>query len=245
MLSLLICVYTCMLIMCLCCCCLQSSLQSNTSNSTDVVLDTETCSSPVSYTGTICRDELRSITQCLPNDSRTVDLLVGSDSSLQQAQAVVGSLELFASPECVAAATPLLCVYLFEGVCDDRGVRYLPSREECTEISATVCKTDPARSVGMVPVDCAALPINPPSSCYNYLSQGNDTNGNLGGCLHSLDWTTELDYWTGGLISIAIARLSIPNRDIHPIIDLVLAGCCAVALHFLHTILLLGKLSIT
>lgn len=144
-----------------------------------------TCTSPVSYAGSVCRDELLSMTECFPDDSLTADLLVVTDASTQQQTvSLIGALELFGSPECVAAATPFLCVYLFEGVCDSRGLLYLPTIDECEEISAGICRTEfeLARSLGMELVDCAQLPRESPSLCNADSRQENETldeNGRL------------------------------------------------------------------
>lgn len=117
------------------------------------------------------------MTECFPDDSLTSDLLVVTDASAQQQTvSLIGALELFGSPECVAAATPFLCVRLFEGVCDSMGVLYLPTMDECEEISTGICRAEfeLARSVGMELVDCAQLPRESPSLCTDS-SQENET----------------------------------------------------------------------
>jgi hypothetical protein len=144
------------------------------------------CGYPVTYTGTVCRDELLAMTECFPEDSLTPDLLVVFDASMQQQTlSLINSLELFGSPECVAAATPFLCVYLFEGVCDGSGTLYLPTMAECEELSAGVCKAEfeLARSVGMTLANCAQLPRESPSLCADSSQTGGmnetfDENGN-------------------------------------------------------------------
>jgi hypothetical protein len=121
------------------------------------------------------------MTECFPEDSLTPDLLVAFNASVQQQ---ISSLKMFGSPECVAAATPFLCVYLFEGVCDGNGTLYLPTMAECEELSAGVCKAEfeLAKSVGMT-VNCAQLPRELPSLC-SRASGMNETNGNVKNLSH-------------------------------------------------------------
>lgn len=120
------------------------------------------------------------MTECFPDDSLTSDILVVSDSSVQQARDLVGALELFGSPECVAAASPFLCVYLFEGVCDSRNVLYLPTMQECEEIRTSICRVEfeLAESVGMELVDCTRLPRESPSLCSNSSQADETLDGN-------------------------------------------------------------------
>ena len=121
------------------------------------------CGSPVSYTGSVCRDELLSITQCFPDISQTSDILVVSDSSAQ-AEALLGGLQALGSPECVAAATVFLCVHVFQGVCDENGTHYFPTAGECEELNSGVCQAEfeLSRSIGMEIVDCTVLPTDSP-----------------------------------------------------------------------------------
>lgn len=141
-------------------------------NDTSVVLFNEQCASAVPYSGSVCREELLSMRDCIPGLSLPPQLLVGTNSSITQAQQLVGSLELFASPECVSAAAPLLCGYLFGGVCDSSGVNYLPTAGECLEISTGVCRTEweLARSFGMEILNCSTLPRIRPGVCSDLTS---------------------------------------------------------------------------
>ena len=120
------------------------------------------CASPVSYTGSVCRDELLSVMQCFPDISQT-PILVVSDSSAQ-AEALLGGLQAFGSPECVAASTVFLCVHVFQGVCDENGTHYFPTAGECEELNSGVCQTEfeLSRSIGMEIVDCTVLPTDSP-----------------------------------------------------------------------------------
>lgn len=102
--------------------------------------------------------------------------MISDASTRQLTRTLIGALDLFGTPECVAAATPFLCVYLFEGVCDSSGVLYLPTMEECEELSNGVCRMEfeLARSVGIELVDCSQLPRESPSLCNS--SQSNNTS---------------------------------------------------------------------
>lgn len=157
---------------------IQTSVTENEDGNNTTLATANQCGSPVPYTGDICSRELLSVMECFPEDSSLmmVDLQVVSVSSEDQAQTLVGALQQFGSPECVAAATPFLCVYLFRGVCDDvNGTHYFPTAAECEEISSGVCREEfrLARSFGMDIVDCATLPTGPPSLCSTNSSQDN------------------------------------------------------------------------
>lgn len=176
------------------------SMVSDSSGERNTTTATRTCSSPVSYTGSVCRDELFSMTECFPDNSLTSDLLVVTDASTEQETlSIIRSLELFGSPECVAAATPFLCVHLFDGVCDSEGVLYLPTREECEELSTDVCRTEfeLAHSIGMEFVDCEQLPTESPPLCTDssqgfgngaFVEPSADENGKL--VVHCMDIVT-------------------------------------------------------
>lgn len=121
------------------------------------------CASPVSYTGSVCRDELLSMTQCFPESSQMPEILVVSDSSAQ-AEVLLGGLQAFGSAECVAAATTFLCVHVFQGVCDENGSHYFPTAGECEELNSGACQAEfeRSRSIGMEIVDCTVLPRDSP-----------------------------------------------------------------------------------
>ena len=101
--------------------------------------------------------------QCFPDSSQMPDILVVSDSSAQ-AEPLIGGLQAFGSPECVAAATVFLCVHVFQGVCDENGTHYFPTAGECEELNSGVCQTEfeLSRSIGMEIVDCTVLPTDSP-----------------------------------------------------------------------------------
>ncbi len=86
-------------------------------------------------------------------------ILVLNDASEQAAQ-FIGALQAFGTPECVMAAEPFLCLYLFGGVCDGNGTHFLPTREECLEISTEVCRTEweLAGNAMVTLPNCAILP---------------------------------------------------------------------------------------
>ena len=101
------------------------------------------------------------------SDSDTI--LIGRESLMSQRQPeeLLRAFELFGSPECVAAATPFLCVYLFGGLCDEDGTHYLPTASECEEISTGICQREweLAHSIGMEIVNCDLLPSDTPAMC--------------------------------------------------------------------------------
>ena len=136
------------------------------------------CANAVPYSGSVCRNELLAMTQCFPDifsvsDNDPVLVLVSSESLSEMTQ-LLNAFELFGSPECVAAATPFLCVYLFGGLCDEGGQHYLPTAGECEEISTGICRREwqLARSFGMDIVDCRRLPRELPSLCASNFSSG-------------------------------------------------------------------------
>ena len=147
----------------------QTGVPENMDGNTTIAAAMNQCASPVTYTGDICSSELLSVMECFPDNSLMMELQVVSVSSQEQAQTLIGALEQLGSPECIAAAVPFLCVYLFQGVCDEDKTHYFPTAGECQEISNGVCQEEfrLARSFGIEIVDCATLPAGPPSLCAN------------------------------------------------------------------------------
>ena len=120
------------------------------------------CEERVLHSESVCRVELLSLMECFPGDSFMSDsstIFIGGEFSMSQIQ-LLSSFKQFGSPECVAAATPFLCVYLVGGLCDGNGTHYLPPASECVQISTGICQREweLARSFGMEIVDCDLLP---------------------------------------------------------------------------------------
>ncbi len=88
-----------------------------------------------------------------------------NDASEQAAQ-FIGALQEFSTSECVMAAEPFLCLYLFGGVCDGNRTHFLPTREEYLEISTGVCRTEweLAGNAMITLPNCTTLPEQDPGS---------------------------------------------------------------------------------
>jgi len=124
------------------------------------------CTVPFVYSGSLCRDELLSMSTCFPNDSVTPEIQVVRDAS-EQVQQLISRLEYLGSTECIAAAKPFICVYYFGGVCDGQGVHYFPTAQECKELSDGPCQTEfkLAENIGLQIVDCDMLLGGTPLLC--------------------------------------------------------------------------------
>ncbi len=89
------------------------------------------------------------------------------NNASEQAAQFIGALRAFGTPECVMATVPFLCLYLFGGVCDGNGTHFLPTREECIEISTGVCRTEweLAGNAMITLPNCAILPRQESITC--------------------------------------------------------------------------------
>ena len=136
----------------------------------------------ITYDGTVCKQELKSLSSCLPHYNAQPDgsVLVQSDQS-ETVRPLLKALDAFADVECRAAALPFLCVYFF-GLCDSTGKAYRPSSSQCTEISTGVCAIEWAFASSfpgdMTLPDCASFPDKTKlvGSCNNMM--GNTTLAN-------------------------------------------------------------------
>ena len=146
---------------------------SNNSSNSSVV--TGECSTAISYSGSVCRECLLSATGC---DSTLPDPLVLRDAS-QEAMTLLGLLSS-ASPECADASKPLLCLYIFRGVCDEEGTLYQPTLGLCMAISTGVCQSDfdLARRFQIELPDCSLLPESRPMGNCNE----SDGSGAMSSC---------------------------------------------------------------
>lgn len=102
-----------------------------------------TCTAPVTYTETVCQEELKSIKNCLLGDdnSESVHPLIATDGNLEAAKAILPYVDQ-ASPACAAEVKPFLCLYFF-GLCDvAEGVSYQPSASHCRNLRDNVCANE-------------------------------------------------------------------------------------------------------
>ena len=120
------------------------------------------------YTGEVCKDTLLALKQCIfnqpPDNSEDVRINISTaiDSEMSEQLTTIGVQYLQTlnpSQECVAELVPFLCQYLFTP-CDERGVAYYPSSEDCVYIRDQVC----AREWEEIPNDylpnCESLPVD-------------------------------------------------------------------------------------
>ena len=115
----------------------------------------------IPYDGTVCRQELKSLSSCLPSYNADDSVVVQSDQS-QTVGPLLNALNAFASDDCKAVALPFLCVYFF-GLCDSTGKAYRPSSSQCTEISTGVCAREwtlasNSEFPGATLPDCSSFP---------------------------------------------------------------------------------------
>ena len=137
--------------------CLQAQDDQNNNASTSTNNGTLSGSKCVTYTGTICQKELLSLTKCYLGDASNNDYLnVVTTSQLGDASQALSSVDLIATPECVAEVRPFLCLYFF-GVCDvATGLTYQPSVSQCKNLRDNICMQEwaIATSFGMDLPDC-------------------------------------------------------------------------------------------
>ena len=127
-----------------------------------------TCAAPISYTETVCQEELKSIRGCLLSDgdstSESVHPLIATDSNLEAAEATLSFIDRdtsgLVSPACAAEVKPFLCLYFF-GLCDTtEGVSYQPSAGHCRDLRDSVCaeEWETVARLGQLLPDIPALP---------------------------------------------------------------------------------------
>ena len=94
------------------------------------------------YTGTVCSEELQQWQMCF-SSQQTNDVFVPSNIDQEGAEAMANQLltglQFFsASPECVTAIKPFMCLYLF-GSCDANNQLRQVSQSECMRLRDDVC----------------------------------------------------------------------------------------------------------
>ena len=115
----------------------------------------------------------------------------------------ISVLQAFGTPECVMAAEPFLCLYLFGGVCDGNRTHFLPTREECLEISTEVCRTE-WELVGNATItlpNCAILPRQDSVNCSVENSSSSGKNEACKSIMHAILATLSLTYCNEILVS--------------------------------------------
>ena len=124
-----------------------------------------TCAAPISYTDTVCQEELKSIKGCLlSSTSESVHPLIATDSNLEAARNILSYIDSdssgLVSPACVVEVKPFLCLYFF-GLCDTTdGVTYQPSASHCRNLRDNVCakEWELVARFGQILPDIPALP---------------------------------------------------------------------------------------
>ena len=115
-----------------------------------------TCAEPISYTATVCQQELNSLKACLLPDVESIHPLVVTDSELSYAETALSSVDSLASDACAVEVKPFLCLYFF-GLCDSAsGVTYQPTAGHCRNLRDEVCELEwnVAVSFGLELPDC-------------------------------------------------------------------------------------------
>ena len=89
---------------------------------------------------------LQSQQDCLPDRLESSDIYISPRDGVDQDELEIQAGLLLnglssASPECVEAVLPFLCLYLFR-LCDSNGTLYQPSSGDCVTISTVVCERE-------------------------------------------------------------------------------------------------------
>ena len=121
----------------------------------------EQCSTPIPYNGTVCRNELQSFANCLPNTNQrgTNNAILIQIDQLERIEQLLRDFSRIARPDCMAAAVPFLCLNTL-GLCDDTGRGYSLSSSQCIELSTGVCQMewDLAKLASRPLPDCESFP---------------------------------------------------------------------------------------
>lgn len=100
----------------------------------------EQCATNLSYSGlTVCKEELKSLSNCLPSYNDGNGVFIQSNQS-ENFFLLLDALNS-TSNECRDVALPFFCVYFF-GLCDSTGKAYRPSYRQCVDISTNLCATE-------------------------------------------------------------------------------------------------------
>ena len=124
------------------------------------------CDNWKNYTGEICLDHLAKLQSCYASQVDVhVPVRIPHDTNQGEAESTATRLLhglplLFPSPECEAAITPFLCLYLF-GSCDTDNQSQRVTQAECKKMRDDVCAREWALAErflgeGVLP-ECGAL----------------------------------------------------------------------------------------
>ena len=98
-----------------------------------------TCAAPITYTESVCQQELNSIRNCLQTGDRNTHPLIVTNSNHANAELALSYVDRLASDACAAEVKPFLCVYFF-GLCDSTtGASYQPTASSCKNLRDNVC----------------------------------------------------------------------------------------------------------
>ena len=101
-----------------------------------------TCAAPITYTESVCQQELNSIRSCLQTGDRNTHPLIVTNSDRANAELALSYVDRLASVACAAEVKPFLCVYFF-GLCDSTtGASYQPTASNCKNLRDNVCATE-------------------------------------------------------------------------------------------------------
>ena len=123
---------------------IQVDSQSGTTT-TQLVQSNDSSCMPEPYMGQVCRSAFQSRENCLQGgfNNGQINIPVSSTSQEElelQAQQFIGGLQLLnPSPECMEQVIPVICLYIFGGLCSDSSELYRLSSEECFTITDDVC----------------------------------------------------------------------------------------------------------
>ena len=135
------------------------------------------CSSNVVYTQAACQDYLLTLQGCLPDRQSSGDVFVSVTNQVEterQVNELLNGLRNFIrpSPECRSVVEPFLCLYLL-GLCDNSGVAYEPSFEECVLISTDICASEWAQANNLL----IQFGLSPLPECISFLSTVTSISG--------------------------------------------------------------------
>ena len=120
---------------------------------------TSACSSAVPYPTEdgLCQSVLEDTLLSMNCDTEESPLVLHDDET--NARLLIPAVGRSPSPECRAAAVPLLCLHLF-GLCDSSGVSIQPTSGQCRNVRDNLCRVEwqAAMGFGFDLPDCDSFP---------------------------------------------------------------------------------------
>ena len=97
---------------------------------------------PITYQGSVCLEELNSLTNCLLEDgSKYSHPLVVTTDYEGDAESAISAVDT--NPECAVEVKPFLCLYFFGLMSDTSNrVHYQPSADHCKKLRDDICQTE-------------------------------------------------------------------------------------------------------